>query len=100
MTPSNQVRFYSWNSTITSIRESAAISYALTGSVLKHSLITTFFVGCILSLLNEGDVLFEGRLTSRVLMKIVMNFVVPFLVSSISAVVNRCMHFPAVPPQV
>jgi hypothetical protein len=60
--PSNQVRFYSLKSTITLIRESAAISYALTGSVLKHSVITTFFVGCILSLVNEGDVLLGGAL--------------------------------------
>jgi hypothetical protein len=72
----------------------------LTGGVLKHSVITTFFVGCILSLLNEGDVLFKGHLTSRTLMKIGMNFVVPFLVSSISAVANRCKRFPTAPPQV
>lgn len=62
MAPSNQVRFYSLKGTITRIRESAAISYALTGSVLKHSVITTFFVGCILSLVNEGDVSSGGAL--------------------------------------
>ena len=33
-------------------------------------------MGCILSLLNEGDVLFEGPLTSRRFMKVAMNFVV------------------------
>lgn len=99
MKPSNQVRFHSLKSRITLIRESGAIPYALTGSVLKHSVITSLFVGCILSLLNEGDVLFKGRPTSRILMKIGMNFVVPFLVSSISAVANRCIRFPTAPRQ-
>lgn len=40
-------------------------------------------VGCVLTLINQGDVIVRGDATSLTLVKICLNFVVPFVVSNL-----------------
>jgi len=40
-------------------------------------------VGCILSIINEGDLILHGQTSSGTAVKIGLNFVVPFVVSNL-----------------
>lgn len=57
--------------------------------VLKHSFTIAVIVGALLSMINQGDVIARGPMTTFLSLKIFMNFVVPFVVSSASAAANR-----------
>jgi hypothetical protein len=46
-------------------------------------------VGTLLTAINQGDVLLAGAVTAGVAAKCALNFVVPFLVATVSAVLNR-----------
>ncbi len=46
-------------------------------------------VGCLLSAVNQSDVLLRESFTTRVGLKLLLNFIIPFVVSSVSAVINR-----------
>lgn len=63
--------------------------YAFSRPVLKRNLLITLFVGCALSLSNQYDVLLSRQFTSRLAVKVLMNFIIPFTVSTVSAVLNR-----------
>ena len=71
------------------LRSSEGIRYALSGAVLKRNLLIALMVGSLLSLTNQLDVILNGGFTARVVMKIVFNFLIPFCVSSASALLNR-----------
>ena len=66
-----------------------SIRYALRPKVLKRSLTIALVVGCTLSFLNQMDFIFKGHFTARLALKLAANFLVPFLVSSVSAAINR-----------
>jgi hypothetical protein len=66
-----------------------ALRYVLSPSVAKRSLAIAVVVGCLLSITNQADVLMQDGLTPRVGAKILMNFFIPFAVSSVSALLNR-----------
>jgi hypothetical protein len=66
-----------------------ALRYIFSGSVVKRSLVIAVVVGCLLSITNQADVLLQEGLTPRVGAKILMNFFIPFAVSSASALLNR-----------
>lgn len=66
-----------------------ALRYVFSGSVAKRSLAIAAVVGCLLSLTNQSDVLLRDGLTCAVSLKILMNFFIPFAVSSVSALLNR-----------
>ena len=69
--------------------ESGALSYVLSPSVAKRSLAIAAVVGCLLSVTNQTDVFLRDGLTPRLALKILMNFFIPFAVSSVSALLNR-----------
>ena len=66
-----------------------AVGYAFRKSVVRRNLIIAAIVGTLLTLANQFDVLFSGPLTPRLGLKVFMNFLIPFAVSSTSAVINR-----------
>ena len=53
--------------------------------LLRKALATALVVGTILTVINQGDVLLAGQLTPAMLWKIPLTYVVPFAVSSYSA---------------
>ena len=61
----------------------------LRGRVLKRNLLIASVVGCVLSLANQLDVLMRGPFTPRLFAKILANFLVPFVVSTVSAAISR-----------
>ena len=65
------------------------LRYIFSGSVAKRSLAIAVVVGFLLSITNQGDIMLQDGLTPRVGVKILMNFFIPFAVSSVSALLNR-----------
>lgn len=68
---------------------SSAFRYAFTRDVLRRSSVIALVVGCLLTLANQFDVVFSGPYTLRLGVKIFLNFLIPFAVSSVSAAMNR-----------
>ena len=50
---------------------------------LKRTLTIAAIVGTVLSLINEGGAIIHGNVTGATSWKIVLNFVVPFVVSTL-----------------
>jgi putative flippase GtrA len=65
------------------------LAYSFRGRVLKRNLIIALVVGIVLSVANQFDVLLTQPWTPRLGVKIFFNFLIPFVVSSASAWVNR-----------
>jgi len=65
------------------------LRFIFSASVVKRNLAIAAVVGCLLSITNLGDVMLQEGLTPRVAVKILMNFSIPFAVSSVSALLNR-----------
>jgi len=61
----------------------AALATCRTPSNLRRTLTIALIVGCILSIINEGDVIVRGNATGATALKIGLNFVVPFIVSTL-----------------
>jgi len=68
---------------------SEILLYTFSRQVVRRSLTIAMIVGCILSIVNQYDVLAHGPFTSRLWTRLFFNFLVPFAVSSTSAAVNR-----------
>lgn len=66
-----------------------AIRYVFSPAVFKRNILLAAIVGCLLTMANQLDVLFTQRFTFRMATKIFFNFLIPFVVSSTSAVLNR-----------
>ncbi len=49
-------------------------------------------VGPILTVINQGDVLLSGQYSPRVFLKILLTFLVPYLVSSCSSALAAIEH--------
>lgn len=58
-------------------------------AVLKRSAAIALVVGAVLSAANQGAVLLRGPWTAGLFAKVLFNCLVPFIVSSVSAAVNR-----------
>jgi hypothetical protein len=71
--------------------------YTFSRRVVRRSLTIAMIVGCILSIVNQYDVLAHGPYVAKLWIKLFFNFLVPFVVSSTSAAVNRPR--PGVPEQ-
>ena len=56
--------------------------------MLKKSAITATVVGVILTGLNQGDVILYGSVSTSLLWKIPLTFLVPFCVATFSALAN------------
>lgn len=52
-------------------------------STLRRTIPIALVVGSLLTLINEGDLLLAGDVSARTAVKIVLNFCVPFVVSSL-----------------
>lgn len=57
--------------------------------VLRRNLLIALVVGTLLSTAKQLDVVLREPMSARLGAKILFNFVVPFTVSSVSAVLNR-----------
>ena len=66
-----------------------SIAYVLGSRVLKRNLVIAVIVGSLLTLANQYDVISRGPISPMALIKICFNFVIPFVVSSVSAYSNR-----------
>ncbi len=67
-----------------------AIRYALSGRVFRQNVLIALIVGILLTLANQFDVILRGPMHAGLFVKIWFNFLVPFVVSSVSAYANRC----------
>jgi hypothetical protein len=67
----------------TSPRE--ALVLLVSGATARTCLPIAIVVGTVLSLVNQADVILRGGLDLGVLLKIAINFLVPFLTSSTGA---------------
>lgn len=56
--------------------------------MLRRSLIVSVVVGTVLTLLNQGDILFAGSWTSPMYWKVPLTYCVPFLVATYGALTN------------
>ncbi len=65
------------------------IRYVFSPAVFKRNCLLAAIVGCLLTIANQLDVLLAQPFTLRLGTKILFNFVIPFAVSSISALINR-----------
>lgn len=67
-----------------------AIGYVLRGRVFRRNLVIALVVGSLLTVANQYDVILRGSIHASLLVKICLNFAIPFVVSSVSAYANRC----------
>lgn len=79
---------------MTSLNENAkapsnAIRYVFSPAVFKRNCLLAAIVGCLLTIANQLDVLLAQPFTARLGTKILFNFLIPFAVSSTSALINR-----------
>jgi hypothetical protein len=65
------------------------LSIAFEANVLKRSLIISVVVGTILMIINYGDIILAGNLTTTHIFKIILTYLVPFLVSTYSSVESK-----------
>jgi hypothetical protein len=53
--------------------------------VLRRAIIIALVVGTILTMINQGDILVSGAVTPLVVLKICLTYMVPYGVSTVSA---------------
>jgi hypothetical protein len=61
----------------------AAFATCRSPSNLRKTLRIALVVGCVLTLINQGDVIARGEATPLTIVKICLNFIVPFVVSNL-----------------
>lgn len=62
-----------------------ALILLLCGATARTCLPIALVVGTVLSLINQADVIVRGGMDAVVLLKILVNFLIPFLTSSTGA---------------
>ena len=67
-------------------RTVGGIAFCFERPNLRRTCTIALIVGCVLTLINQGDVLVEGRATAGTAVKIVLNFCVPFIVSNLGVI--------------
>ena len=65
------------------------LRYVFSAIVFKRNCLLAVIVGCLLTLANQLDVLLAQPFSFRLGTKILFNFLIPFVVSSTSALLNR-----------
>jgi hypothetical protein len=68
---------------------SSVIRYVFSPAVFRRNCLLAAIVGLLLTLANQLDVLLAQPVSFRLGSKIPFNFLIPFAVSSTSAVINR-----------
>jgi hypothetical protein len=71
-------------------KTSNAIAYGLAPRVFKRNLVIALIVGSLPTVANQFDVIVRRSISTGLLVKICVNFAIPFVVSSVSAYANRC----------
>lgn len=59
--------------------------------IVRKALFAAMLVGTILVLLNQGDLIFSGRITGRVILKSLFTPIIPFCVTLLGAFLNSGM---------
>ncbi len=67
-----------------------AVAYVLAPRVFRTNLVIALIVGSLLTVANQFDVILRGSVSASLLVKICLNFAIPFVVSSVTAYANRC----------
>jgi hypothetical protein len=68
---------------------SGGIAYMFSREVFRRNCVLAAVVGCLLTVANQLDVLVAQPFSFRLGTKILFNFLIPFVVSSTSALINR-----------
>jgi len=66
----------------------ARLALVCTRRVVRKTLVAALVVGSLLTLLHQGDVLFSGQITRRVLLKALLTPIIPFCVTLLGAFLN------------
>ena len=66
-----------------------AWQYVCSPSVFKRSLLIAVVVGLLLCIANQWDVLLRDPIGISVAIKLFLNYLIPFTVASVSALLNR-----------
>jgi len=66
-----------------------AVHYALTPAVLRRNLVLAAIVGTLLTIVNQADTLASSPLDSLLITKVFFNYLIPLVVSSTGAALNR-----------
>ena len=77
------------SSNVNSMSLSGGIRYVFSREVFRRNCMLAAVVGCLLTITNLLDVLLAQPFSLRLGIKILFNFLIPFAVSSTSALVNR-----------
>jgi hypothetical protein len=56
--------------------------------MLKRSFLASLVVGTVLTVLNQGDILFAGQWSNALYWKIPLTYCVPFMVATYGALTN------------
>jgi thiamine transporter ThiT len=67
----------------------AALEVCRTPSNLRRTLKIALVVGIVLTLINQADVLIEGKASALTAVKIFLNFCVPFVVSNLGVLAGN-----------
>jgi phage-related protein len=66
-------------------RPREALRLLLSGATARPCLPVALVVGTVLSLVNQGDVIAQGAVGAVVVLKVLANYLIPFLTSSTGA---------------
>ena len=69
-------------------RPRQAVRQVLRGATLKTCIPVAVVVGSVLSVVNEGDIVASGMADGRVVVKVLVNLLIPFLSSSTGALLT------------
>jgi hypothetical protein len=60
--------------------------------LLRRSLYTSLVVGSVLVLINQGNIILAGDLSTQLLWKVPLTYAVPFCVATWGALINNRLH--------
>ena len=66
----------------------ARLATVCTPRIIRRALMVAAVVGSILVLLNQGDLIFSGHITRRVIVKSLLTPIIPFCVTMLGALLN------------
>ena len=73
---------------MTTEQEPSLIALCKRRAVMRRAAMIALVVGTILAIINHGDRLISGDISSEVVIKILMTYLVPYCVSTYSAVLT------------
>ena len=73
---------------MTTDQEPSLIALCTRRAVMRRAAMIALVVGTILAIINHGDRLISGDISSEVVIKILMTYLVPYCVSTYSAILT------------